>query len=362
VLRSKARAATLSLLTLAGLLSAIPAMAQWDPTKPTTNSLLVSAEIRNNWVALATQVGNVNLMADPTFDIWSNGDSSAPDHYTVSGASVAIARTGSGLGDTNRKLGSFAAKLTSGAGAVGTLQQQLLNSAAIGRANALGGLDFSAGAWVRATVASVARIGLYDGTGTSYSSFHTGNSTFQWLTVTRTLTASPTALTFRLEVNAGTNAAHISGPTVVFGSVPPSYSMPAPVRLDEVVLTVAGNCATGSQKGGARFIFQRPAIVVNTMLSAGTAPTTQAIIVDVNKSGATMYSTKPQIAATATFGQAAPDSTYGQRSFQGGTGEPLTIDFDQCGTGTVGADVNVHVWYKTYERPLEVFLAPADQN
>jgi hypothetical protein len=78
--------------------------------------------------------------------------------------------------------------------------------------------------------------------------------------------------------------------------------------------------------------------------SVGTAPTTQSVIVDVNKNGTTIFTTqgnRPTIAAGAnTDASSTPDVT----AFA--AGDYMTVDVDQIGTGTVGADLTVQVWYE----------------
>jgi len=352
-----------------GLVSGL--QAQWDPTKPPTGPApAVSADIRNNWNALAQNVGTVNLMGDPTFLFWAAGDAAAPTHYVLAGASAAIARAGTGLGDTNRKVGDFCAKVTSGAGAIATLTQALLPTAAFTQASFLQGQAVSAGAWLRTSSASAVRICIDDGIGQSCSSFAPGTSVWTWVTVTRTLSASATKLTLYEEVAAGTITGYYSGPTFILGPVPPSYFQPAPMETHEERCYIAGNLSTGTNK--CIWDQFRPGIVLDTQLTVLTAPTTQAIIVDVKSydgaANTTMYTTKPQIAAAANRGSASPDTTYARRclSFVSGTslsaGSTLTLDISQVGSGTVGADLYVVIRIRRSSRPLEAFLAKGDIN
>ncbi len=52
--------------------------------------------------------------------------------------------------------------------------------------------------WVHSAAASKTRIAIYDGMGTTYSDYHTGGSTWEYLSVTRTLDSSATELTCQL--------------------------------------------------------------------------------------------------------------------------------------------------------------------
>lgn len=74
------------------------------------------------------------------------------------------------------------------------------------------------GRWVLATVASRARIGINDGVGQTFSSYHTGNSTLQFLTVTRTLNVAATAIALQDQVDTGDTTAWFSGGGFVTGS------------------------------------------------------------------------------------------------------------------------------------------------
>lgn len=74
-------------------------------------------------------------------------------------------------------------------------------------------------------------------------------------------------------------------------------------------------------------------------VSAGTAPTGAALIVDVKKNGASIFPTtpKPQIAASAFTGTAVPDTTAWA------VGEYLTVDVTQVGSTVAGSNVTVTV-------------------
>lgn len=81
-------------------------------------------------------------------------------------------------------------------------------------------------------------------------------------------------------------------------------------------------------------------VLGRTLLDVATAPTGQAILVDVNKGGTTIYSTqanRPSVADGATQGSStiAPDIT------SAAAGDYLTADIDQIGSGTAGADLIV---------------------
>src|SRR5574341_115127 len=97
------------------------------------------------------------------------------------------------------------------------------------------------------------------------------------------------------------------------------------------------------------------------------APTSQALIVDVNTwDGAaytTAFTTKPQLSAGSTIGGSTPDATYARRCFNPfysgaslSAGQIINFDVDQVGSGVAGADLDIFVRIKQYIRPLEAML------
>jgi hypothetical protein len=370
-MRSTRRFVAIVLVAVLALTQA--AHAAWDKSKPQAgpNSAAVSADIRNNWAAIETAVGGVNLLADPTFIIWPSGDTTAPAHWVLAGASSTIARTGTGLGDTQRKVGLYAAKVTAGGGAVATLLQNLLPTTAYD--DGFDNVPVSMGAWVRGTAASKCRLEITDGATTSFSAFHTGGSTFEWLTISgHTISASATKLAAGLEV-AISATCHISGPTFIIGQVPPAQYMPAPIVDREIKSFMAGNATTGTFKIGLHYFFARPAYVRAAWLMAQTtAPTGAALIVDINHydgaAAQSMFATRPQLGIGVSFGtrQATDSATYRWRCFKAypdaSTDGMLTIDVDQIGSTAPGTDIYIMIEFMEYARPLEAFLAPSDVN
>lgn len=90
---------------------------------------------------------------------------------------------------------------------------------------------------------------------------------------------------------------------------------------------------------GTNLSFEVPAPVALTIqscrLRVKTAPTSADIIVDLNKNGTSVFSTRPTIAAGAVIGGAqAVISTTNLTA-----GDYVSIDIDQIGSGTAGADL-----------------------
>jgi hypothetical protein len=118
-------------------------------------------------------LGGVNLIRNDDFLSWPDGDSAAPVYWALTGAGASVARTGTGLGDTNRKIGDFAGKVTR-AGTNCYLENILLDGTAFTRADFLRTKYIAIGVWVKCSTPNIARVAVYDGIGTSYSSYHTG--------------------------------------------------------------------------------------------------------------------------------------------------------------------------------------------
>lgn len=117
------------------------------------------------------------------------------------------------------------------------------------------------------------------------------------------------------------------------------------MRLRTAVLSCGGTLSTTMDCEDFKTRVPADCTVQRVDLQAGTAPTTQAIIVDVNEcnsSGASCTTidsgTKPQIAASATSGSdtAFTDTVLSQGNF-------LQFDLDQVGSGTTGSDLTVTV-------------------
>lgn len=318
---------------------------------------------------IKTILGSKNLVANDTFLIWPAGDAAAPAHWTLAGSGAAVARTGSGLGDTTRKVGSFAAKVTYGS-ATATLTQALLDSAVFGTADILKGLySIGVGCWVWSATGSIARIGVTDGVTTTRSSYHTGNSAWQWLPLTaiHPISGSGTKLEVFCEVG-GAGSAYFSGFTSVLGNYLPSLWIPSEKVRGSIMLPVAGTLTTGVK---GYYAPARPILISDVQLFAATAPTGAKLIVQVASwDGAAfqnMFTTPPEVEISGFHGNAVPDGTYRYRclSSQHASAAPaaggfLRTEITQVGSTIAGADLFIHIRGMQYKQPLEDFLAYND--
>ena len=146
-----------------------------------------------------------NLIQNGPMESWAKGTAVAPDNWTLIGAGAAAAREA-----TIVKMGSYSARLKAGAGANAYLRQ-LVPWHVYWR-----GRELTLGAWGWADDVNRCGVAIWDGVGTSYSTAHTGGSTWEWLTVTRTIDAAATTLLIALyDYNGTADYVYFDGATLV---------------------------------------------------------------------------------------------------------------------------------------------------
>ncbi len=108
------------------------------------------------------------------------------------------------------------------------------------------------------------------------------------------------------------------------------------VRVASLILC-AGTLTAAANK--ARVTFPVAATIVGVYISAITAPTGAAILVDVNKAGTTLFTTQ---ASRPTIADGANDSVVAVPDVTAlAAGDVLTVDVDQVGSGAAGANLTV---------------------
>jgi len=173
---------------------------------------------------LASGGTGINLLPNGSFEVWEKGTSTAPAGWTVTGSGATVAREA-----TLIKHGDYSAKLTR-SGTDCHLSRDLYEEAG---KTYVRSRQFTIGAWVYATVASRVRLRVHDGTTPSYSSYHSGNSTWQFLTVTVTLGASASVFQVGLAVDSGNTSGYVDGMTVVEGAALANTS-PTPLPFNDL--------------------------------------------------------------------------------------------------------------------------------
>lgn len=154
----------------------------------------------------ALKVSPRNLLEWSNMEDWVDGASAAPTNHTLTGASATVARE-----STIVKQGTYSARVTR----VGTDCTLYYDHPDY---TLYPGRQMTFGCWVYATVASRARISLGDGVGTSNSSYHTGDSTWQYLSVTRNVDTAATRIRVGMEVNTGNTSGYFDGGVLIEGA------------------------------------------------------------------------------------------------------------------------------------------------
>lgn len=310
----------------------------------------------------ATDAGSippVNTVLNDTFIIWAAGDSAAPTGWTLAGTGAACARAGTSLADTERKVGDFCAKLTYGSTTL-TLVQDVLPTAAFTRLSHLQGTTVGFGAWVKSAVASQARVFVTDGVTTTYTSYHTGDGTWQWLATTHAISGTGTKLQIGISVESSAgNPAYLSGAFLCLGNVSPIGWRPTPCIESTVGWQNSGQQATGTAKG--TYMFSRMAIIKYIQCVLQTAPTGATTFkIDVNKNASTLLGSVIAFTASDKTAAKAPDGTYANYCFPGtnlasGTAltDQLSFDIDAIGSTIAGSDLTVMVRFLEFADPFE---------
>ena len=114
-----------------------------------------------------------------------------------------------------------------------------------------------------------------------------------------------------------------------------------PAQSFQWVFTVAGTLTTGTDKC-AYFRVPRKVRIDEVRVHVGTAPTGDAVTIDVNDDGTTIFTTqtsRPSIDATGSDAvSGVPDGGLAVAK-----DSVITIDIDIVGSGTAGSDLTVFV-------------------
>jgi len=131
----------------------------------------------------------VNLLQNGNMESWAGA--TAPDLWTLVGAGGTAGASGTA------KQGTYSARLNAAITTLTYLDQSITWD------TYWQSKEVDVGAWVYSAVATRVRIAIDDGVGVSYSDYHTGGSTWEWLTVNKTMGGAASELTVRLEITSG---------------------------------------------------------------------------------------------------------------------------------------------------------------
>lgn len=93
--------------------------------------------------------------------------------------------------------------------------------------------------------------------------------------------------------------------------------------------------------GTQRFYVDKSWTITQVRASVNTASAGQSIIIDVNKNGTTIWSTQSNRVTISAGSNTATQTTFNTTSLA--SGDYLTVDIDQVGTTTAGADLTVQI-------------------
>lgn len=143
--------------------------------------------------------GTTELIANNGFETWTDSSHCTSWFIWSTSGDAVLARE-----STIVKSGTYSAKLTAATNSSNTNIACEITNAGGHNLAYWKGRAVTYGAWVYATVPNRARVQIYDGVSNAVSSFHTGNSTWQWLTVTYTIASTATAVYLINLIDSGT--------------------------------------------------------------------------------------------------------------------------------------------------------------
>jgi hypothetical protein len=199
-----------------------------------------------------------------------------------------------------------------------------------------------------------------DGVTTTYTSYHTGDGTWQFLATTHAISGSGTKITAGISVESSAgNPAYLSGLTVLLTDLAPENWRPTPNIESNVGWTIVGSQVAGNVKG--TYMFSRMAILKYIQCVLQTAPTGGTTFkIDVNKNASTLLGSVIAFTASDKTAAKAPDGTYANYCFPGtnlasGTAltDQLSFDIDAVGNTIAGSDLTVICRFLEYVDPFE---------
>lgn len=105
--------------------------------------------------------------------------------------------------------------------------------------------------------------------------------------------------------------------------------------------TVSGNLVVAANQGFGRRVSAVSLELTGVYLEVDTGPTGAALIVDINKNGNTIFTTRPQIDDGFTTGGAS--AVFNASPLTLTTNDKLTLDIDQVGSTVAGANLAVYL-------------------
>lgn len=175
---------------------------------PGVSHFVVDADPTTALVPGNGSVNPNNLVSNGDFEVWNSGDNVAPDYWTLYSTNANISKE-SGI----VKMGAYSVKIEWVEADV-YLVQNIHNEKGL---EYWKGRTLTIGCWVWCNTADRACLTIYDGANT-LSSYHTGDSTWQWLTITRTIDSGATFVEVDCNILGGAASAYFDGFMAVEGA------------------------------------------------------------------------------------------------------------------------------------------------
>jgi hypothetical protein len=153
-----------------------------------------------------------NLLYNGSFEAWNAGTSVAPDGWSLSGAGAAIARN-----NVTVKQGLYSAAITRSGATAAFTQQGFVTEYGMPY---LKGRQVVMGAWVWASTANTTRLTINTVASVAFSSFHSGNSDWEFLTVTLRVPDAATNVAPSVLIETTNTTSYVDAISLNFGGIP----------------------------------------------------------------------------------------------------------------------------------------------
>ena len=201
--------------TTSGIRTATTVVAASGSTAPSVGqALIATSSTAASWQNITLPNGTVNptnLLSNSDFEIWNAGTSILPDNWAQW-----ITTDGTVSRSATFKKNAYSLAMTSTNNYANGILQYICNSSPA--ITYYQNRTFTFGCWVKCATAAKAKIEIFDGVDATSSSYHTGDNTWQWLTVTRTISGTATQIDACLYMSSGAATAYFDGAMCVEGA------------------------------------------------------------------------------------------------------------------------------------------------
>lgn len=301
----------------------------FDESKPTQNGLLISADHRANFLATRRALASINLLIDPTFEVWNVSDSVAPGtwQHTTGGGTISRDTTLSRLG-----IGQMGPRLGFGA-TLNELFQDVIDAASYDQF--FDARFVTGGVFVHADTIGIARCRIDDGADVQDSALNVSANPAapEFLPFEHEVNAAATRLRFSVRLESAGNVT-FSGAVFLFSDIRPDrfvwpISLPVNVPFGRPGINAVGALPLEHQPA-------RAFIVRKGQAHVGVAPTGSTEEIELEQSdGAGGFNTM-----FSGGGILIPDGGQNQGKVVNGTyNRRCFIEFFGSGTPTQGGEL-----------------------